>query len=189
MKIIKLVPMALVALFAFNSCSSDDNAQPVNEEEVITNMVVTLEHPGAGADVILSWMDADGDGPNAPIIIASGPIIRNVAYLGDISLLNMLSNPVDNISAEVLEEGYEHQFFFAAGGGLTGVFAYDDTDVNNLPIGLDFIFTASANAQSGIFTVILRHKPNKTAEGVAAGNIANADGETDIEVAFPVTVQ
>jgi len=188
MKIIKLVPMALVALFAFNSCS-DDDAKPVIEPEVITNMVVTLEHPGAGADVVLSWMDMDGDGPNAPIVNVVGTIERNVAYLGDISLLNMLTNPVRNVSADVLEKGAEHQFFFAAGGGLTGVFAYDDADVNGRPIGLDFIFTASANAQSGNFTVVLRHEPNKTAQGVAAGNIANAGGDTDIEVTFPVTVQ
>jgi hypothetical protein len=54
---------------------------------------------------------------------------------------------------------------------------------------LEFTFTAAANAVSGNLTVILRHDLNKSAEGVAAGNIANAGGDTDVEIVFPITVQ
>ena len=35
----------------------------------------------------------------------------------------------------------------------------------------------------------LRHEPAKDASGVAAGDITNAGGETDIEVTFDVTVE
>jgi hypothetical protein len=31
--------------------------------------------------------------------------------------------------------------------------------------------------------------PNKSATGVASGNIANAGGSTDAEVTFPITIQ
>jgi hypothetical protein len=189
MKIIKLVPMALVALFAFNSCSSDDNAQPVNEEEVITTVTLTLTPVGGGTAVVLTSRDLDGDGPIAPVVTSIGSLIPTTTYIGSISLLNELTNPADNISLEVEEEGDEHQFFFSAGGGLTGTFTYSDADVNGLPIGLGFTFTAAANAVSGNLTVILRHDLNKSAAGVAAGDIANAGGETDVEVVFPVNVQ
>jgi hypothetical protein len=187
MKTLKLVPMALVALFALNSCSNDDNAQPVNEEEVITTVTLTLIPEVGGTPVILTSRDLDGDGPNAPVITSTGNFTVSTTYNGTVSLLNELTTPVDNISVEVEEEGDEHQFFFNA--PAVGTFAYTDQDVNGRPIGLEFTFTASANAQSGNLTVILKHEPNKTAEGVAAGNIANAGGETDLQVSFPVIVE
>ena len=36
----------------------------------------------------------------------------------------------------------------------------------------------------GQFTVTLRHEPDKSAQGVSAGDITNAGGETDIEVSL-----
>lgn len=188
MKTIKLVPMALVALFAFNSCSNDDDAQPVNEEEVITTVTVTLTPQNLfGLPVILTSTDVDGNGPMAPVISTSGTITSGETYTGNVSLFNILTSPPDNISLEVEEEGDEHQFFFNAPG--VGTFAYADQDVNGLPIGLEFTFTAAANAQSGNFTLILRHDPIKTAEGVVEGIIANAGGETDVQVVFPISVE
>ena len=41
----------------------------------------------------------------------------------------------------------------------------------------------------GSITVILKHKPMKTAANVSNGDISNAGGETDIEVTFPIDVQ
>lgn len=189
MKTIKLLPLALIAVLSFNSCSSDDNSsQPVNEEEVITTVTVTLTPENGGTPVVLTSRDLDGDGPNAPVITSTGNITALTTYNGTVSLLNELSNPADNISLEVEEEGADHQFFFSATGGLSGTFAYADEDENGDPIGLAFKFTASANPQSGNLTVILRHEPNKSAENVSSGNITNAGGETDIQVTFPVSV-
>lgn len=190
MKTLKLVPFALIALLSFNSCSSDDNSsQPVNEEEVITTVTVTLTPEGGGTPVVLTSRDLDGDGPNAPVITSTGSVLALTTYNGTVSLLNELSNPVDNISLEVEEEGVDHQFFFSASGGLSGTFAYTDEDENGDPIGLAFKFTASANPQSGNLTVILRHEPNKAAANVTSGDITNAGGETDVQVVFPVTVE
>ncbi|MDR6968655.1 hypothetical protein J2X31_002681 [Flavobacterium arsenatis] len=189
MKTLKLVPFALIALLSFNSCSNDDNSsQPVNEEEVITTVTVTLTPEGGGTPVVLTSRDLDGDGPNAPVITSTGSISALTTYNGTVSLLNELTSPADNISLEVEEEGDEHQFFFSATGGLSGTFAYADEDVNGDPIGLKFKFTASANPQSGNLTVILRHEPNKAGANVASGDITNAGGETDVQVTFPVTV-
>lgn len=190
MKILKLVPFALIALLSFNSCSNDDNSsQPVNEEEVITTVTVTLTPEGGGTPVVLTSRDLDGDGPDAPVITSTGSVLALTTYNGTVSLLNELTNPADNISLEVEEEGADHQFFFNVSGGLSGTFAYADTDENGNPIGLKFKFTASENTQSGNLTIILRHEPNKTAANVANGNITNAGGETDLQVAFPVTAE
>jgi len=190
MKTIKLLPFALIAVLSFNSCSSDDStSQPVNEEEVITTVTVTLTPEGGGTPVVLTSRDLDGDGPDAPVITSTGSIVALTSYNGTVSLLNELANPADNISLEVEEEGDEHQFFFSATAGLSGTFAYADQDANGDPIGLAFKFTASGNPQSGNLTVILRHEPNKAGANVAGGDITNAGGETDVQVTFPVTVE
>ena len=190
MKTLKLVPFALITLLSFNACSSDDNtSQPVNEEEVITTITVTLTPEGGGTPVVLTSRDLDGDGPDAPVITSTGSVLASTTYNGTVSLLNELTNPADNISLEVEEEGNEHQFFFSATGGLSGAFAYADEDENGDPIGLAFKFMATANPQSGNLTVILRHEPNKAGANVSTGDITNAGGETDVQVTFPVTVQ
>lgn len=189
MKNLTLVPFALIALLSFNSCSSDDNtSQPVNEEEVITTITVTLTPQGGGTPVVLTSRDLDGDGPDAPVITSTGSVLALTTYNGTVSLLNELTSPADDISLEVKEEGADHQFFFSASGGLSGTFTYADQDENGDPIGLAFKFTASANPQSGNLTVILRHEPNKAGANVAWGDIANAGGETDLQITFPVTV-
>ena len=190
MKNLKLVPLALIALFSFNSCSNDDNSsQPVNEEEVITTVTVTLTPENGGTPVVLTSRDLDGDGPNDPIITSTGSISALSTYNGTVTLLNELSNPTDNITAEVEEEGDKHQFFFSASSGLSGTFAYSDLDVNGNPIGLVFKFAPSSNITSGNLSVILIHQPNKAGENVASGDITNAGGETDVQVIFPVTVE
>ncbi|MFT7376933.1 MAG: hypothetical protein ACI88Z_000758, partial [Sphingobacteriales bacterium] len=56
------------------------------------------------------------------------------------------------------------------------------------PLGLQTTITTT-DVGNGTLTVILRHEPNKSASGVANGDISNAGGETDIEVTFNITVQ
>ena len=65
---------------------------------------------------------------------------------------------------------------------------YADTDSNGNPLGL-LTSVTTGEAGSGIIQVILRHKPDKTASGVASGDITSAGGETDIDIEFAVTVE
>lgn len=186
MKTIPFLSAITFSALAFTSCSNDDS-QPVNEEEVITTVTVTLTTVGGGSAVVLTSRDLDGDGPNAPVISSIGTLLPTTIYNGTILLENELEDPTENITEEVFEEGVEHQFFYSTSAGLNGTFAYTDEDANGNPIGIDFTFTTAANIQSGNLTVILRHEPNKSGTDVANGNIANAGGETDVQVVFPVT--
>ena len=66
-------------------------------------------------------------------------------------------------------------------------FTYDgENDTNGNPIGLDYSFATWNAGGSGNLKITLRHQPDKNAAGVSSGDIANANGETDIEVEFPV---
>ena len=179
-----LVFSTMIAM-TLTSCSNDDQ-EIINEEEVITTLEVTLIPQGGGTTVTLVSRDLDGDGPNAPVVSVSGALQANKTYAGTAKVLNETETPAENITLEVEEEGDEHQFFYTFSNSIATV-AYTDQDKNGRPIGITFNVTTTS-AGIGNFTVTLRHEPNKTAAGVAAGNITNAGGETDVEVDFSLTV-
>lgn len=187
MKQFRISVLAIAAMLSFASCSSDDDAPvPVNEEEVITTVTATFTPMAGGSTITLTSRDLDGDGPNAPVVTASGNFVAGITYHGSIVFLNELNNPAENITDEIEEEGDEHQIFYQQNG--LGSFIYDDEDMNGNPVGLHFTYTAATTPITGNLTVTLRHEPNKAGEGVAAGSIANAGGSTDAEVTFAVTV-
>lgn len=184
MKHLKLTSFALL-IFTLFSCSNDDNPAPVNEEEVITTIKVTLVN--GGNTITLQSQDLDGDGPNAPIVTVSGDLAASTTYLGSVKFLNELENPAEDITAEVEEEGVDHQLFFDLTNSL-GTITYNDVDDNGNPIGLEFTLV-TGSAGSGTLTVTLRHEPNKEASGVSDGDITNAGGSTDAQVTFNLTIQ
>ncbi|MCM4158508.1 type 1 periplasmic binding fold superfamily protein [Antarcticibacterium flavum] len=190
MKTIKFLSMFAIAGALLTSCSSDDDntPEPVNEEEVITTLRVTLVPEEGGETIIMEYRDLDGDGPTAPVITVSGNLAANTIYFGSTEVWNELEEPADNITLEVAEEADEHQFFYNPGSGLDVRIIYTDEDDNGNPVGINFTMT-TMEASEGTLTVTLIHLPNKDAEGVAEGDVTNAGGETDAEVTFNVTVE
>jgi hypothetical protein len=184
MKNLKFLPLALVTILTFTSC--DNDAEEVNEEEVITTVTTTLT--GGGTTIVLKSTDLDGDGPNLPVFSATGGDLKvNTKYTGSTTFMNELANPAEDITSEVAAEGDEHQVFYQAPATI-GAFTYKDTDNNAKPIGLSFELQTGAAAANGNLVVTLRHLPNKSAAGVATGDITSAGGATDAAVTFPVKV-
>jgi len=184
MKTFKTILSLVFVGVLFVSCSNDDDSpEPVNEEELITTMTITLSPQGGVGDITLQSQDLDGDGPNAPVITVSGDLAANTTYTGSITLLNETENPAENITLEVAEEDEEHQFFYVTTGAITGV-AYSDQDGNGNPVGLAFELTTGA-AGAATLQATLRHEPKKPNDGT----LADAGGETDIAQTFNVTVQ
>lgn len=184
----KIFKYALLAIpFLYFSCDDDDDTpDPVNEEEVITTMNVTLvAHDGSGT-VFMSSVDNDGEGPNLPEVSVSGPISSMTSYSGMVEFLNELEDPAEDITEEVIEEADEHQVFFTASSGLPLEFAYVDVDSNGNPLGTQFVVapTSEGATGSGSITITLVHEPEKPNDG-----LSTAGGETDIEVTFTVTVE
>ena len=79
----KLYTYALIASILFVSCSKDDPIA-VNEEEVITTMIVTLVPSDASTNITLKTQDLDGDGPNAPVVTVSGNLKASLTYTGSV---------------------------------------------------------------------------------------------------------
>jgi hypothetical protein len=190
-KINLLLALGLFSMLFITSCEKDEPDDPIipNEQEVITTLNYTLT-PESGTPIILSFRDLDGDGGNEPII-SDGTLASGMSYIGSMELLNELEDPAEDITLEVAEEELEHQFFYETSfpTELSDVnIAYNDLDEEGNPIGLSTVLT-TGEMGSGTITVTLRHEPNKDAAGVSSGDIANAGGETDIEVTFNVEIQ
>ena len=81
----------------FVSCVND--SEPINEEEVITTLTVTLVPEGGGEEIVLSFQDLDGDGTD-DTGLKKGTLAAGVTYNGSIELLN---------ETEIDDRGRHHQ--------------------------------------------------------------------------------
>jgi len=189
MKSIKhVLVLASIIILAASCSSNDDDPEVVNEEELITTVSVTLTSTTNADDVVtLKRVDLDGDGPEEPDVTVSGNLTANTTYTGETKVLNETEDPAENVTEEVLEEGVDHQFFYQFENSL-GSTTYSDTDENGNPIGIDFTLT-TADAGDDVLTVTLRHQPNKGGDNVVEGDITNANGETDAQAVFNITIE
>lgn len=189
---LKTLSLAMLATAAtITGCKKDKDdpvapSLPPNEEEVITTLRLTFTSVGGGETKVFNFVDADGDGGGAPVITAD-TLSSDSTYSVAIEVLNESESPAEDITAEIVAEDEEHQFFFQV-SGVNATISYADADGNLRPIGLLTNWAMGA-AGAGTVMVTLRHEPDKGAAGVSAGDITNAGGETDIEVTFPLVVQ
>ncbi|NNE30462.1 MAG: type 1 periplasmic binding fold superfamily protein [Saprospiraceae bacterium] len=181
-----LFALGLSATLFFNACSDDDDPIIPDEPELITTLNFSLTPLVGGATITLSFKDLDGDGGNDPVV-TPGSLAANTTYSGTIELLNETEAPPVHITTEVQTEAEEHQFFFDSQVANL-IITYDDQDANGHPVGLNSLL-ATGDPTSGTVTITLKHEPVKDAAGVSDGDITNAQGETDIEVTFPIDVQ
>lgn len=171
--------IAFAAILLLQACDKSD-PKPVNEEEVITTLTVTLTPGDGGMPVTLKFFDADGEhGSTAPVYTVSGPLKASTTYSGNIELLNETENPAEDITAEVRAEAGDHLFCFATTGSLT--IGYADADNNGLPVGIATSWVTGAAGEAEI-TVTLRHQ-----SGTKTGHCPGS-GETDLEVVFAVSI-
>ncbi|MBS1581367.1 MAG: type 1 periplasmic binding fold superfamily protein [Bacteroidetes bacterium] len=185
----KTALLLLLAASAITGCKKDDETPatpaPVNENEVLTTLRITFVDQGSGPVKVWEFRDVDGDG-GAPPTITADTLLTNAAYHASLLLLNESVSPVDTASHEVWDENTLHQFFYQVNGANIA-FTYADADDNGHPVGLT-TDVSTTDPSTGTVKVTLRHEPDKGAPGVAAGNITNAGGSTDLEVTFPAVV-
>ena len=177
----KIFKYALLAIpFLYFSCSDDDDNSIPDElidEEVITTMNVYVD------DVLaMSSTDADGDGPNQPVV-TEGSLLSNTTYQVRLEFLNELEDPAEDITEEVEEESLAHQVFFSS--TIVGVeFEYTNFDTADPPNPLGTTFNIiTGDPGEGTITITLIHLPTKPNTG-----LDSAGGAQDIQVTFDVSV-
>jgi hypothetical protein len=177
-----ILPFA--ALLSLSGCEVHD-PHDHNDQEVISTVVlryVSTADTSVKSEAIIKFKEGFHQG--------AGGLERNdtlklkaaTAYSANLVLLDETKNPAADMSAEVEEEGDEHQIFYAPSGGLLTV-TYADKDGNNRPIGLKTA-QATGSAGTGTLKVTLKHMP-----GVKSDNSTVTTGETDVEVTFNVKVE
>jgi hypothetical protein len=165
-----------------------DDPEPINEEELITTLNITLTPVGGGTSVTMTFKDLDGIGSNPPEYIyepASGNsalLEAGKIYNATIELLDETSSPAEDITEEVREEDDEHLFCFSVENGANLNIDYADEDDDGLPVGIVSTWETGASSE-GTVTIILRHQPG-TKNGTCPGS-----GDTDIEVTFSISIQ
>lgn len=176
--------LAIIGLFSiaiiYAGCKDPEVPDVVNEEELITTVLLTFENEMSGEVDTFAFRDLDGAGGNAPTEFDTLRLIAGTEYHVHVYLLNESVSPAEDITVEVEEEAVDHQMFYEVDGADI-TFTYEDTDANGLPIGLHMM-AVSGVAGDGTVTVTLKHQP-----GIKDGNITT--GEADVEITFVAEVE
>ncbi|MEM1219381.1 MAG: type 1 periplasmic binding fold superfamily protein [Bacteroidota bacterium] len=179
------IGLMLLLPLVFMAC--DDERVDPQTEELITNLTLTLAPAGAGAPIVLSFTDVDGEG-GAEGVFSTTPLMANTTYAGSVTLLNTADGATADITRDIEADEESYQLFYQAMMGLNLTAGYEDADANNNPIGLLTTIT-TGEASTGTLKVTLRSQLTKNAAGVSDGDISNAGGDTDFEVVFEVEIQ
>jgi hypothetical protein len=170
------------------SCRKEPIA-PVNESELITTIKLTLTDTAApNNSYTFSWKDIDGDGGANPIIDTI-KLPTNTVFDANLLILNESTSDIDTISNEIEEESTAHQFFYQSipTDALVNL-TYTSFDTDGKPLGGDFRLKTKNTATTSTLRISLIHLVQKSAAGVANGDITNSGGETDIEIELPVKI-
>lgn len=181
-----IMVLALVFLTSLG-CGSDD-PEVVNDEGFITTVVLTFTNNGQTDEAIMAiFRDIDGPGGEDPSITPI-QINANASYTLTVEFMDESASPTKDVTAEVREENLDYQVFYSFGVNSGIEYRYGDQDDQGNPIGLTGTLTTTSAGLSTI-TVVLLNELNKSAAGVAEGNMGVAGGTESIRVSFSLTVQ
>lgn len=172
------VLMLTVGMVACKKDEDDDHDHDHNEEELITTVKVNATDKD-GNLTTFSFADVDGPGGNDPVFDTIALAFAGAPYAVTVEFLDESKTPAEDITAEIEAEDDEHIVCYTSTSGSLTVQRLD-TDENNLPVGLISNWTVS-DAVNGTLTISLKHQP-----GIKDGSCT--PGETDVEVAFPITI-
>jgi hypothetical protein len=195
MKTLRKVSLYLVALLAFGfaSCESED-PEKENEGEVITDVTLNFQELNASNALVGSVFTFKASDPQG-IEVGKTPTVQSITltkgkkYQMTIEVKNSIEN--EDITKEILEEAAEHQFFFLGQVFDSSFFSIQYADAGGVALGLKTIVTVSSSTgtNNSNMRVVLRHDLNKSFPGASSptfANFAQAGGETDLDITFPV---
>lgn len=166
----------LLGAIFFISCSKDD-PDAINEQEYISNVIVTLASED-GETQTIDWDLSEMNSQNINLKL-------NTNYNVNLSFLDT-SDPTDveNITLEIIDEADEHQVFFEFAEVSVNVSsASNDTKVGTRGVLINSVWNATTTG-TGLVRLYLIHQPTNfnatTREGFG--------GYNDVSIDIPVTI-
>jgi len=195
MKNLKNVSLYLLAVlvFGFASCKSEDPTKE-NDGEVITDVTLKFQELDASNALVGSVLSFKASDPQG-IEVGKTPTIQSISlvkgkkYQMTIEVANAIKG--EDITQEILTEAAAHQFFFLGQVFESNIFSIQYADAGGVALGLKNTVTVSISpgTNNSNMRVVLRHDLNKNFPGASSptfANFAQAGGETDLDLTFPV---
>lgn len=179
MKYMQLFALVVIAGAVLVGCKKKKGAE--NEEELITTVKVILTEAGTTTPLTFTWKDVDGPGGNAPVIDQIS-LMAGKTYNCQLQFLDESKTPAEDITAEIVTEGTEHQIYYQPSGVNITVSGLNN-DSGGLPLGTTSNWTTTTNS-NGTLKLTLKHKP----DGIKAAGDPVTKGETDVEITFTARV-
>jgi hypothetical protein len=182
-------------VFGFASCKSEDPTQE-NDGEVITDVTLKFQELDASNALVGSVLSFKASDPQG-IEVGKTPTIQSISlakgkkYQMTIEVTNGIKG--EDITQEILTEAAAHQFFFLGQVFESNIFSIQYADAGGAALGLKNTVTVSISpgTNNSNMRVVLRHDLNKNFPGATSptfANFAQAGGETDLDLTFPVTL-
>ena len=189
MKTTKFFIMAIFCLTLITSCNDDDdNPEPVNEVELITNVTLTFTNTANAGDVVIMSNVAPDGQEGAFTNSVNGAFTAGQSYSLALEITNE-SDPADIddvLNDDVIPEGDEH--FFKYNNTLDMGMIRDASDLagaSGSSLGVSTTWTTGA-AGTGNLQIILVHEPDSADDSNQFGSTTGA-GE-DFNITFQSVV-
>ncbi len=163
-------------MILFNSCNDISDIEPVNEEEVISKIVLEITNL-SNNQTQTYYYQQDID---IPTILLN----NNTLYKMNITFWNYS----ESINAEIIEEKNDH-FIVYQPNNLTISLQRTNEDIvrdDGKKLGI-FTEIQTQNAINGLLAIRLIHLPESVDDSDGFGTVSG--GETDVEIAFPTIIQ
>ncbi len=175
-----------ISLLIISCGLTDSNHDNEQDHDYATTIILRLINENNTTDTVTAiWKDLDGPGGALPSVIDTITLSANSSYLGTIQLYNESKNPKTDITKEILEYSYEHQFFYTPNASIAQSIDWiiTDNDKNNLPVGLTYtVKTLTSTSQIGLVTIVLSHYDSIIKDGIRKSI------ESDIDIDFPIII-
>ena len=185
MKTSKFFIAAIFCLTLITSCNNDDDPEPVNELELITNVTLTFTNTANSADVVVMKSIApDGqEGANITNTV-NGTFTSGQSYSLSLDITNE-SDPTDVddiLNDDIIPEGDEHFFKYDNTLGMGMIRDVDDEEgAYDSNLGVKTTWTTGA-AGTGNIQIILVHQPETVDDSNQFGSTTG--GEEDFNITF-----
>ncbi|WP_299128777.1 type 1 periplasmic binding fold superfamily protein [uncultured Winogradskyella sp.] len=178
--------LSLAFVASFTSCSDDDeNPEPVNEEELITNLTLTFSNIATPADVVtMTSVAPDGLEEGMTTENVSGNFTAGATYALSLAITNASETPADDVlNDDIIPEADEHFFVYGV-NDLNLSLTRDAGDVDGpdgTKLGVNTTWVAG-DASTGNLQIILVHEPDSVNDSNPFGSATG--GSEDFNITF-----